>query len=44
MDQLTPSLLMMSESHALAANSCLVQVEAWKQHDVDQLATTGRIS
>jgi trimethylamine-N-oxide reductase (cytochrome c) len=31
MNLLTPSRMMIRRSHALAANSCLVQVEAWKE-------------
>ena len=33
MNLLTPSRMMIRRSHALAANSCLVQVEAWKQDE-----------
>jgi Pyrogallol hydroxytransferase large subunit-like, domain 1 len=31
MDLLTPSRMMIRKSHALAANSCLVQIEAWQE-------------
>ncbi len=31
MNLLTPSRMMIRKSHALAANSCLVQVEAWQE-------------
>ena len=34
MNLLTPSRMMIRASHALAANSCLVQVEAWTRDDV----------
>jgi molybdopterin guanine dinucleotide-containing S/N-oxide reductase-like protein len=34
MNLLTPSRMMIRRSHALAANSCLVQVEAWREDDV----------
>jgi anaerobic selenocysteine-containing dehydrogenase len=33
MNTLTPSRMMIRRAHALAANSCLVQVEAWAQGD-----------
>jgi trimethylamine-N-oxide reductase (cytochrome c) len=29
-NQLTPGRMMIKKSHSMAANSCLVQIEAWK--------------
>jgi trimethylamine-N-oxide reductase (cytochrome c) len=31
MNVLTPSRMMIRKAHALAANSCLVQIEAWEE-------------
>ena len=33
MNLLTPSRMMIRKAHALAANSCLVQIEAWRDGD-----------
>jgi len=33
MNLLTPSRMMIRKAHALAANSCLVQIEAWQEGD-----------
>ena len=33
MNLLTPSRMMIRKAHALAANSCLVQIEAWQDGD-----------
>jgi anaerobic selenocysteine-containing dehydrogenase len=33
MNVLTPSRMMIRKAHALAANSCLVQIEAWEEGD-----------
>jgi trimethylamine-N-oxide reductase (cytochrome c) len=33
MNVLTPSRMMIRKAHALAANSCLVQIEAWEEDD-----------
>jgi trimethylamine-N-oxide reductase (cytochrome c) len=33
MNLLTPSRMMIKRSHSTAANSCLVQLEAWREGD-----------